>query len=486
MIEQTPDAVAENEANLRKLPTVQQLREALAESEKSGTRQLAEALFDEATFVELGTYTKKSFSEFAYTGKTNEFEGVICGYGAVDGRLVYLFAQDISRMGGAMDETQAEKILSLYRMALCNGAPVVGIFNSAGADIYEGVSSLAAYGKVMKAISAASGTVPQIAVVAGECTGIAAAMTSLFDFMIASDGAAFYVRSPEFGGLNEANEPIAALRAQDAVSAVKEAKCLLSCLPSNASEGIRPEPCADDLNRMLGDPDFGGNLHNMLAAVADNGAYKEIYPDAAPGMLTAFCCIGGVRCGVCGNTFLDSGALLDGQEARKAARFIRFCNAFSIPLVTFVDTAGLAYCKKREQTSFAASLAALAAAYANAVIPKISVITGKAIGGAYTLLGSKSLGCDVAYALEKAEIGALSAEAAVAFAWNDRITLTKTREELENEWKTSLSSPVAAACKGEIDDIITVTEMRQRICSALLMLAAKGTAAYKRQNILPL
>ncbi|MBP3437452.1 MAG: hypothetical protein J6K61_06080 [Clostridia bacterium] len=470
----------------RPLPTAEELRQALAASEKSDTRQIISSLFDEATFVEIGTYTKKSFSEYAYTGQLNDFEGVICGYGAINGQLVYAFAQDVSRMNGAMDDTHANKILSLYQMAMRNAAPVIGIFNSVGADIYEGVSSMAAYGKIMRAVAEASGFIPQIAIVAGDCTGIASPLAACFDFVVAVEGASFYVRSPDFSGANESNETVAALTVPDALSAVKEVRVLLSYIPANAEEGIRPVPCADSLNRLLGDQSFDHNLHNMLSAVADNGIYKEIYTDTAPTFLTAFTCIGGVRCAVCGHTIQNGEAMFNGLEARKAARFVSFCDAFSIPLVTFVDTAGFAYSKKKENTSFVLSLSSLAFAYAKSQMPKISIIVGRAIGGAYTLLGSKALSADVVYALDSAEIGALATDAAVAFAWNDRVTLSRTREELENEWRVSLASPVAAACKGEVDDIITVSEIRQRICSALLMLSAKGTASKKRHGILPL
>ncbi len=471
---------------VRPLPSVEELREALAASEKSDARQTISALFDENTFVELGVYMKKSFSEYAQTGETNDFEGVICGYGAIDGQLVYAFAQDVSRMNGAMDDTHANKIVSLYKMAMHNAAPVIAIFNSAGADIYEGVSSLAAYGKILRAVADASGFIPQIAVVSGDCTGIAAPLAACFDFIVSVEGSSFYVRSPEFSGGNEANETVAAIVAKDTIAAVSEVRSLLSYIPANAEEGIRPGRCADSLNRLLGDQNFGQDLHNMLAALADNGIYKEIYKENAPTFMTAFTCIGGVHCAVCGNTAQDGTASLTAQEARKAARFISFCDAFSIPLITIVDTNGFAFCKKKENTSFVLSLSSLAFAYAKSQMPKISIIVGRAIGGAYTLLGSKALAADVAYALADTEIGALSADAAVAFAWNDRVTLDRSRESLEDEWRTSLASPVAAACRGEIDDIITVSEMRQRICSALLMLAAKGTASKKRHGILPL
>ncbi len=472
-------------ATLRPLPSVKELREALKASEASDTRDMIRALFDTATFSELGVYAKRSFSEYAYTGITNDFEGVICGYGAIDGRLVYAFAQDMSRMQGAMDDRHAAKIVALYEAAISNGAPVIGIFNSTGADIYEGVSSLAAYGRVMKAVAAASGRVPQIAVIAGDCMGIAASLAAMYDFTIAVRGTAFYIHAPDFNAEEEQNEILASLTALDKTSAMEKARQLIRHLPDNAEEGIVPMASSDDLNRLLGHPDFNGSLRNLLGAVADNGVFDELTEAFAPSLVTAFTTIGGIRCGVIGNRDLEADARLGADEARKAAHFVNFLDAFSIPLVTFVDSAGLAFCQKKEDTRYASALAALAFAFAKSTMPKITVILGKAIGGAYTLLGAKAMGADVVYALETAEIGALSADAAVAFAWNHRITLDTTREELENEWRTSLSSPVAAACRGEVDDIITVNEMRQRIASALQMLTLKGTVR-RRHTVTPL
>lgn len=467
-----------------RLPSVEELKEALAASEKSDARALITSLFDRGTFVELGTYTKRSFSEYAETGKTNEFEGVIGGYGAVDGRLTYAFAQDVSRMGGAMDERQADKIVSLYEMAIANGAPIVGIYNSTGADITEGVSALAAYGRIMRESAKASGVVPQISVVAGLCTGSSAPLASMADFLIAVHGSYFYIHNDEFNEAAEENEPISALTVSDAASAVEHARILLSYLPANAEEGVCAVQSADNLNRLLGEPDFDGNLVNVVTAVSDNGIYEELSARFAPELFTAFTYIGGVRCGVVGNRSLGTDALLDAQGARKAAHFVSFCDAFSIPLVTFTDVAGFAFCDKKDDAPYAAAFASLAMAYAKSAMPKITVILGKAIGGAYTLLGSKSIGADVVYALEDAEIGALPTEAAVAFAWNDRISEEESREKLENEWRRSLASPVAAASRGEVDDIITVSEMRQRIASALLMLAVKGTVR-RRHPVLP-
>ncbi len=473
-------------ASSGKLPTVEELRTALAKTENSDIRQVIAALFDEATFSELGVYTRRRFSEFAEEDGSFDFEGVIYGYGAIEGRLVYVFGQDLTRKEGAMDEKHAEKIAALYDLALKNDAPVIGIFNSVGADIFDGVSALAGYGKIMHKVAEASGKIPQIAIVAGECTGTLAPLASMFDFIIGVRGSAFYVNNAE-GEVTEKEWSIqaAAMIARDIPTAARDARLLLSYLPSNAGEGVVRFAPTDSINRMLGEPDFGGNLGYVLRAVADNGIYQEVTSTYASDMLTAFAIIGGVRCGVVGNRPLNVRTKLGSKEAKKAARFISFCDAFHLPVITFVDAAGFAE-EDEEGGLYASSLASLAFSYAKAEIPKVTVIMGSAIGGAFVLLGSKAMGADVVYALEEAEIGALSTEAAVAFVWNDKVTLETERSELENAWRSALGSPVAAACRGEVDDIISVDEMRQRIISSLYMLADKGIQVNKRHTVLPL
>ena len=244
-----------------------------------------------------------------------------------------------------------------------------------------------------------------------------------------------------------------------------------------------------------------------MRALADNGVSQEITRDFCPEIMTAFAFLGGIRCGVLGNRFVGEGHKIDAAAARKAARFISFCDAFSLPVITFVDSGGFADVGARGVTSYASDLASLAFAYAGASVPKVTVILGSAIGGAFTVLGSKAMGADVVYALETAEISALPTEAAVAFAWNDRVVLDEkaklptdreledtrnlppidtNRAELEEEWRQSLASPVAAACRGEIDDIITLGEMRPKLLSSLYMLAGKGVCGARRHPILPL
>ena len=489
---------------LTPLPTVEELRAALSASEQSSTRRLVAALFDEGTFSELGVYTMRKFSEDGSGAASLSPDGVICGYGAVDGRLVFVFAQDDTRTDGAMDERHASKIVSLYEMALKNGAPVVGVFNSKGADLYEGVSALAAYGRVMKKVAEASGRIPQIAIVAGCCTGSAALIASMFDFTVTVQGSPFYVHDSEGG---EGNLLASTFIAKDEKAAARDARVLLAYLPSSASDGVLQATPADSINRSLGKVDFAGDLSRLLRALTDNGVMQEITRDFSPEMLTAFAFLGGVRCGVLGNRFVGEGRTMDAAAARKAARFVSFCDAFSLPIVTFVDASGFSDCDARGVGTYASDLASLAFAYAGAEVPKITVILGRAIGGAFTVLGSKAMGADVVFALEDAEISALPSDAAVAFAWNDRVMLdpeaaienaedledTRTvppistnREELEDAWRRSLASPAPAACSGEVDDIITVDEMRRRILSSLYMLSGKGVLGARRHPILPL
>ena len=486
------------------LPSVEELRNSLVASENSNTRKLIASLFDNGTFSELGVYTMRRFSEYNPEGHALSPEGVICGFGAVDGRLVYVFGQDISRMDGAVDEKHAKKIADLYDMAMKNGAPVVGVFNSAGADVYEGVTALAAYGRIMKKVAEASGRIPQIALVTGPCTGTAALLASMFDFTVTVQGVPFYVHD---AGGSEGNVLASTFIAKDEKDAARDARVLLAYLPSRASENILQTATSDSLDRRLGKVDFEGDLSRLSRAIADNGITQEITRDFSPEIFTAFAILGGIRCGIVGNRFVGEGHKMDAAAAKKAARFVSFCDAFSLPVLTFVDSSGFADMTSRGVSSYASDLATLAFAYSNAEVPKITVILGAAIGGAFTLLGSKAMGADVVYALETAEISVLSSNAAVAFAWNERVELedgakipngdtledtrdlppiTTNRDVLEERWRTSLASPAAAACRGEIDDIITVDEMRQRILSSLFMLAGKGVPGARRHSILPL
>lgn len=389
-------------------------------------------------------------------------------------------------MGGAIDERHAKKITDLYNLAISNGAPVIGIFNSNGTNIFEGTVGLAAYGKIMSAVNKASGVIPQVAFVAGKCIGTSAAIASMFDIVVKSENAALYVSSPALTGEEGAQDAIVAYSA-DATQCASYIRSVVSYLPSNSSVGVQ---CADiftdNLNRQLGNLDFGGEASALISVVADNGVFYELGHDYAPEATTAFTTIGGVKCGIVATSYAKNEGRITAAVARKIAKFVNFCDSFSLPVVTVVDSLGLAIDKANENV-FAPELAKLAMAYASSNCPKVTVINGHAIGASFVLLGSKSLGADVVYAIDDSEIGALVAESAVAFAWDKYITEEKTREDLVAEWKASVSSPSYAASSGEIDDIISISEMRARICSALMMLSSKGNFAHiANRKVLPL
>lgn len=474
------------EKNYTGLPTAAELRNALAKVSETDAMARIKSFFDADTFVELGAYTKRSFHEMASDEKSEAFAGVICGYGAVCGQLVFAFAQDSARMKGALDATHAQKICFLYDMAMKNGAPVVGIFDCAGADIFEGVAALAGYGKIMSAVSAASGVVPQLAWVSGNCLGSFAAIAAMYDMVVCEKDANLYVNADNLTGAADAQAPLKTCTVQDANAAAAYLRRAIGFLPQNSEEGVTVETCVDDLNRRLGELEADGDIHAILSAVADGADYLELGTANAEELVTVLARIGGVKCGILASNYMENEGKLTAAGARKAARFVALCDAFALPLITLVNSKGFAVCRENENAPFAAELGKLAMAYTQSENAKVTIVLGHAIGGAFTLLGSKSVGADVAYALDGAEIGALNAAAAVAFAKNNEVSSTTSREELEEEWKLKLSSPVAAASTGEIDDIIDMAELRQRICSALMLLAAKGTVSTYRHNVMPL
>ncbi len=440
------------------------------------------ALYDTGTFVETGAFIKRRPTEFDSGAVENDdFEGVITGYGSVGGRLVYAFAEDYYRAKGAVGEAHAKKICALYDMAIKNGAPVVGIFDSCGAYVLEGVSALAGYGRVMSSVAAASGVVPQIAVIAGSCVGTSAAVASMFDFTVVSEAEGkLYVNK------DNAEENVASVYTEDEISAICCAKALLACLPDNNCEGtVR----SDSVNIAPADVSFisSGNYTaaDLVSAVADNGRYIELTARYAPELMTALAHIGGTAVLVVASNPAENGGALTPAAARKAAHAVGFADSFNIPVVTLVDSKGLPNAHA-DSVSFASELGRLAATYASASCAKITVVVGHAYGAAYTVLGSKSVGADVALALSTAKIGALDGEAAVALLWDEKFAgaddPASRRAELVAEWDSTFGSAVEAAYRGEIDDVIPEAELNARIASALEMLSMKNAGEVGRRH----
>lgn len=426
-------------------------------------------LFDAGTFVETGAYIKR-------TGSAEGYEGVICGYGSVAGKLVFAFVQDGDRLGGAFDATGAKKISALYRQAISAGAPIIGVFDSAGALVPDGSAVLSAYSTLLSDITAASGVVPQIAVVSGTCSGLCAVAASMFDVRIVNADAKVYLAAGE--------SPISAGDFADVVceneqQAFVKAGALIDLLPGNNKDCAITTPADAPERPVVADV---ANTLALVEDICDAGSMTLLGADKKDGMLTALASIGGVSVGVVATDRAQNGGKLTKNGARRAAQLVCTCDAFNIPVLTLVDSEGVApTCSPCSAKAYAA----LAGAYASAKCAKVTVVTGNAYGAAFSLLCSRAGGADLALALPEAVISVMSPESAVAFLQNDQITADKSRADLVAEWKSVQASATAAAEKGDIDDIIPAEELRARICAALYMLSTKadGTPARRRVNL---
>jgi len=420
----------------------------------STARERLASFFDAATMVELGAYIRRP-------GNENENEGVVCGYGAVNGRLVFAFAQDESAMKGAVDGRHAEKIAMLYEKALAVGAPVVGMFDSAGAVVFDGAAALTGYGVLLDTVAGAAGVIPQIALVHGKCVGTMAAIASLFDFSVVTEGATLYVASEE-GNLAKS----AALVAADEAEAFLKVKTLLSYLPDDNCSTVDAASTGDDPNRAVA---LGAKTtaEAALAAIVDAGLFLEVFGASAPEVKVGFASLGDEPAVI---------AAIDGKLSAKGAekltQMIRFADAYSMSLVTLVNSEGVdaTGCDVR----LAKALAKLACAQSESENARVTVIVGAAVGAGFIFGGSKALGADVVLALPEAEIAALPASTAVAFLENDRITATTDRATVEKEWREKNATALAAASVGAVDDIIDPAELRARVIAALYMLEGKN------------
>ncbi len=428
-----------------------------------GRKRLA-AFFDAGTFVELGAYVKRPGTDHA--------EGVICGYGALDGRLVFAFAQDSTSMKGALDGRHADKIVATYEKALSVGAPIVGFFDCAGAVVFDGANALAGYGKLLSVASRASGAIPQIAVISGTCAGTMAAVASLFDLCVVMEGKSrLYVSSPSLVGEEVGGAAYTMANGNAAVSVADEAAAfaavrgIISYLPDCAWREA-PEGDCDDANRAVALEDRVSGA-DALGAVVDGGRYTPLYTGTGVEVCAGLAFIGGVSSVVLS---LDGALTLAGAE--KMIRVYDLADSFGLPVVSFVNCEGIASDATAEPR-MASTLATLASVMANADNASVTALVGDAIGAGFLFGGAKRLGADVVFALPGAEVATMTASSGVAFLWTDRITAEVTRDMLEAEWRSEVACPENAAATGEIDDIVAPAELRARVIAALYMLADK-------------
>lgn len=461
--------------------TSAELRKQL-QDELGGARGFLGMLFDEGTFAETGAFVKRIPSDLdAAFGVKNEcdFEPVVTGYGSVNGSLVFAFVQDFSKLKGAFSAASARKIVNLIESGVKAGAPIVCVFNSAGAILTDGVCALEGYGSVMKALSDAKGLVPLISIVNGVCAASAATAAAMADFVLATENASIYINPPfilknrfddEKAGSSETgvkNGLVDVIAADDA-SVCAEARKVLNLLPANA-ETIPLNDTDDNLNRLTPEissiVDAGCDMMAIIASVSDEGIFFETGKGFAPELLTGIVQIGGLPVGLVATQPAVNNGRLTSAAAVKAVKLIDFCGAFDMPILTFVATDGIDVSLESENAPYASALASLAAAYASHDGAKVTVVLEKAYGQAFTLLGSKSLGADIVYALDRAKIGIMPADTAAQF-----IGGFDKKAEVAEQWSSLMTSPLSAAREGAIDDIIDSCELRQRIASAFEML----------------
>ena len=462
-------------------------------TENSASRRIA-TLLDEGSFVEIGGAVTARSTTFNLQEKAAPSDGVITGYGLIDGNLVYVYSQDADVLGGALGEMHAKKIARIYDMAMKMGAPVIGLIDCAGLRLQEATDALEAFGSLYHKQALASGVIPQVTAIFGMCGGGLAVVPGLtdFTFMEAKDGKLF-VNSPnalEGNEISKCNTASAEYQSKtaglvDGIGAEAEIlgqiRDLVCMLPANNEDDMSYEECTDDLNRICADiANASEDTAIALAQIADNQILVETKKDYAKEMVTGFIRLNGMTVGVVANRSkvynaeaeveaeFDSVLTVDG--CKKATDFVNFCDAFSIPVLTLTNVTGFAATVESEK-NMASAVAKLTYAFANATVPKVNVIVGKAFGSAYVSMNSKSIGADLVYAWPTAEIGMMDAKLAAQIMYADADA--ETLNEKAAEYKELQSSPNSAAARGYVDAIIEPADTRKYVIGAFEMLFTK-------------
>ena len=478
---------------------------------KQTARERLEALLDSGSFVEFDKFSVHRTSLFEMGEKKIPGDGVITGWGKIDGRPVYVFSQDFTVFGGSLGEVFAEKICKIMDLAVQNGAPVIGINDSGGARIQEGVVSLAGYADIFYRNVRASGVIPQISIIMGPCAGGAVYSPALTDFTFMVEGTShMFITGPDvvkavtgeeisFEDLGGARththvSGVAHLAYPDEASCLEHVRYLMSFLPSNNLDAAPVQTAADppdreapELDSFIPDnPNKPYDMRQIVEAVFDEGEFFEIQPDFAGNLITGFGRLNGQSIGIIANQPMCLAGVLDIDASVKGARFVRFCDAFNLPLVTFVDVPGFLPGRDQEYGGIIRHGAKLLYAYAEATVPKFTVITRKAYGGAYDVMCSKHLHADLNFAWPTAEIAVMGSEGAVQIIFRKQISqaadpLAETRR-LTEEYKETFANPYIAAERGYVDDVILPSQTRRHLSQALEMNAAKRESGPKRKH----
>ena len=481
-------------------------------------RERIEKLFDEGSFVELDEFSRHRSSAFGLDKKRPYGDGVVTGYGTVDGRQVCVFSQDFTVFGGSLGEVYGEKITKVMDLAMKTGCPIVGINEGAGARIQEGVVSLGLYGEIFKRNVHASGVIPQISMIMGSCAGGHVYSPAVTDFTVMVDGTSnMFITGPdviktvtgedvtmeELGGARTHNTKSgnAHYMGTDEDDAIDYVKALLSYLPAN---NLDPAPSFDEvadlavseldqaLDTLIPDsPNQPYDMHDVITAILDDEDFLEVQSLFAPNIVVGFGRLEGHSVGIVANNPMQFAGTLDIDASEKAARFVRFCDAFNIPVLTFVDVPGFLPGTDQEWDGIIRRGAKLIYAYAEATVPLVTVITRKGYGGAYVVMGSKHLGADINLAWPTAQIAVMGAQGAVNILYRKELAHSDNadamRAELVADYDATLANPYLAADRGYVDAVIAPHETRAEIVKALRLLRTKrASLPPKKHGNIPL
>jgi propionyl-CoA carboxylase beta chain len=465
---------------------------------KLAARERVELLLDDDSFEEWDMFKEHRCTDFGMQEEHVPGDGVVTGYGTINGRLVFVYSQDFTVFGGSLSETHAEKICKVIDHAMKAGAPVIGLNDSGGARIQEGVASLGGYADVFQKNVLASGVVPQISLIMGPCAGGAVYSPAMTDFIfMVKDSSYMFVTGPEvvktvtheevtaeeLGGAatHTSKSGVADLAFENDVEALMMTRRLLSYLPASNREQAPVVPCEDPADRrddsldtlVPSNPNQPYDMHELIAKIVDDGDFFELQTDYAKNILIGFARMEGSTVGIVANQPLVLAGCLDIKSSIKAARFVRFCDAFNIPVVTFVDVPGFMPGTSQEYSGIIKHGAKLLYAYAECTVPKVTVITRKAYGGAYDVMASKHLRGDVNFAWPTAEIAVMGPKGAVEIIFREEKNCVDKIAEREAEYKTKFANPFVAGARGFIDDVVMPHETRKRVCRSLAMLKNK-------------
>lgn len=469
---------------------------------KLTARERLHLLLDEGSFRETGMLVTHRALDFGMDQEKYPGDGVITGYGTIDGRLVYVFAQDFTVFGGSLSETHAEKICKVMDLAMKTGAPIIGLNDSGGARIQEGVVSLGGYADIFYRNTMASGVIPQLSAIMGPCAGGAVYSPAITDFILMVEHNSYMfvtgpnvvktvtheeVSSEELGGAasHAVKSGVTHFACENEVECIQTLKKLLTYLPQNCEEqppslpyeGDRSEEIPE-LDRLV--PENSNQPYDMcelISLLVDEGSFLEVHRDFAGNIITGFGRLAGKSIGIVANQPAVLAGVLDIQASRKAARFVRFCDSFNIPLLVLVDVPGFLPGTDQEWNGIISNGAKLLYAFSEATVPRITVITRKAYGGAYCVMNSKHIGADMNYAWPNAEIAVMGARGAAEIIFKKEIAAAADPEEKwrekEEQYSAIFANPYRAAEYGFIDEIILPRETRSRLISAFEMLAQK-------------